>query len=194
MSGTALFVAGAAASGKTTLAAATARRLHAALLDLDVLTGPLVEVLGELSGAGPVPGHPGMARHARTARYDALLETALDNARIGTPTVLVAPFTTERADPQAWKDLAERFRELKVEPRLVWVDCPPQLILTRMRQRGAVRDRYTLAMPEQVRNAAGVAPESPHIRVDATLPIAEQLAQLGLSGPSGGKATCGEAP
>lgn len=192
MSGTALFIAGAPASGKSTLAEAAAERLGAALLDLDVVTGPLTELLGEASGTGIAPEHPWVRRYARTARYATLVETALENARIGTPTVLVAPFTTERAQPHAWEQTAVRFRAHDAEPSLVWVDCPTELVLSRMRRRAAERDRYTLAAPERVLNAPGTAPKSPHIRVDATLPLAEQLTKLGLSGPTGREPTWAE--
>jgi predicted kinase len=191
MSPVALFVSGAPASGKTTLGVAAAKRLSAALLDLDVVTGPLTSLLGEVSGAGAALDHPWMSDHAREARYEALLGTALDTLRVGTPAVLVAPFTAERADPRVWAAAAERVRSVGAEPVLVWVDCPAALILSRMRERDAARDADKLAEPTRVLATRQVPPRSPHVRVDATRPIAEQLAELG---PSGREQACVEAP
>ncbi|WP_243795214.1 AAA family ATPase [Saccharopolyspora gloriosae] len=189
MSPLAVFVSGAPASGKTTLAGALAERLGAALLDLDVVTGPLTTLLGEVSGAGAAPDHPWMREHARGARYESLLGTALDTLRAGTSAVLVAPFTAERADPRRWEATAERVRAVGADPLLVWVDCPPELIVSRMRHRAAARDANKPAEPA----ARTEPPTTPHVRVDATRPIAEQLAELDLCGPSERNPACLEA-
>jgi hypothetical protein len=45
---------------------------------------------------------------------------AAANLRTGRPVVLVAPFSTERADPSAW---ATATRRLEAEPTLVWLHC-----------------------------------------------------------------------
>ncbi len=194
MSPVALFVSGAPASGKTTVGRAAAERMRAALLDLDVVTGPLTVLLGEVSGAGAALDHPWMREHAREARYESLLGTALDTLRAGTPTVLVAPFTTERADPRAWAATADRVRSAAAEPVLAWVDCPPGLLLSRMRERAAERDAGTLADPAKLLDTQSTPPATPHVRVDATRPIAEQLVELDLYCPSGRNQACLEAP
>ncbi|MCA1224879.1 AAA family ATPase [Saccharopolyspora sp. 6M] len=177
MSPLALFVCGAPASGKSTLAGVPPGRWGAALLDLDVLTGPLTALLGEISGS-VTPDSPWMREHARAARYESLLGTALDTVRTGTSAVLVAPFTAERTDPAAWEAVADRFRAAGAEPVLVWVDCPPEVALRRMRARAAARDAAKLADPAQVRAARADPPRTPHVRVDATRPIAAQLTEL----------------
>ncbi|MCX2729548.1 AAA family ATPase [Saccharopolyspora sp. NFXS83] len=193
MSPLAVFVSGAPASGKTTLAGALAERLGAALLDLDVVTGPLTSLLGEVSGAGAALDHPWMREHARGARYESLLATALDSVRVGTSAVLVAPFTAERADPASWTAATERFRAAGADPVLVWMDSPPEVILSRMRGRAAERDADKLADPAKVLAARAAPPITPHVRVDATRPTAEQLAELDRSGLSGRKPACLEA-
>ncbi|GAB2669474.1 hypothetical protein GCM10027271_31830 [Saccharopolyspora gloriosae] len=193
MSPLAVFVSGAPASGKTTLAGALAARLGAALLDLDVVTGPLTSLLGEVSGAGAAPDHPWMREHARGARYESLLATAFDSVRVGTSAVLVAPFTAERADPASWAAATERFRAVDVDPVLVWMDSPPEVVLARMRGRAAERDADKLAAPERVLAARTAPPITPHVKVDATRPIAEQLAELDRRGLSGREPACLEA-
>ena len=57
---TAILIGGAPATGKSTLAAALAPRLGAAVLDLDVATGPLISVVSGLIGAADIA--PAQAR------------------------------------------------------------------------------------------------------------------------------------
>ncbi|MEB3369423.1 AAA family ATPase [Saccharopolyspora mangrovi] len=179
----ALLVSGAPASGKTTLGAAAAEHCSAALLDLDVLTGPMVERLGVALDDPCV----------REARYAALLDTALDTVRIGTSAVLVAPFTAERTDLRLWSATADRIRAAGADPVLVWVDCPPELILERMRGRAAPRDSGTLADPAKLLAARPIEPIGPHVRVDATRPVAAQLAALDRHLRSGREQACAQA-
>src|SRR4051812_36121902 len=95
-------VAGAPAAGKSVLGAALARRIRAALLDQDVLTGPLTDVVAGLVGAPPGDlDDPRVRAATRPATYDALVGTAAGCLGAGVSTVLVAPFTAERADPAA---------------------------------------------------------------------------------------------
>ena len=66
-----------------------------------LLPGPAAPV----AAAEPDRGHragPALARLTREARYEALIGLAAANLRAGRPVVLVAPFSTERADPSAW--------------------------------------------------------------------------------------------
>ena len=97
----AVLVGGPPATGKSTLAATLAPRLGAALLDLDVATGPLTRVVSELAGVHDLDD-PVLAGLTRDARYDTLLGLAAANLRAGRPVVLVAPFSAERAQPSAW--------------------------------------------------------------------------------------------
>src|SRR3954469_10128363 len=102
-------VAGAAAAGKSVLGAAVARHVRAALLDQDVLTGPLTAVVAGLVGAPPGDlDDPRVRAATRTATYQALVATAAGCLGAGVPTVLVAPFTAERADPGAWTWVVDR--------------------------------------------------------------------------------------
>ena len=53
-------------------------------------------------GGGPARlDDPALARLTREARYETLTGLAAANLRTGRPVVLVAPFSTERADPSA---------------------------------------------------------------------------------------------
>ncbi|MEV4645228.1 AAA family ATPase [Saccharopolyspora sp. NPDC049357] len=183
MTPVALLISGEPASGKTTLGAAAAERYSAALLDLDVITGPLTERFGTRLDDPEV----------REARYAALLDTAVDTLRVGTSAVLVAPFTAERTDPRRWSAVAGRLRATGAEPLLVWVDCPPELILTRMRERAASRDSAKLDDPAKLLATRPIEPVAQHVRVDATTPMAEQLAELDRHCPSGREQACAQA-
>jgi hypothetical protein len=73
---------------------------------------------------------PALARLTREARYETLIGLAAGNLRAGRPVVLVAPFSTERADPSAW---ATTTRLLEAEPTLVWLHLPPDELVRRWR-------------------------------------------------------------
>ena len=63
-------------------------------------TAPLTRVISGLTGVHDLDD-PALAGLTRAARYDTLLGLAAANLRVGRPVVLVAPFSTERADPSA---------------------------------------------------------------------------------------------
>jgi hypothetical protein len=77
-------------------------------------TGPLVRVISGLMGVHDLA----LARLTRKASYETLTGLAAANLRAGRPAVLVAPFSTERADPSAW---ATTTRLLEAEPP--WSGC-----------------------------------------------------------------------
>ncbi|SHN43630.1 AAA family ATPase [Cryptosporangium aurantiacum] len=155
----AVLITGPPGAGKSTLGRRVAAALGAALLDLDVLTGPLV-------GAADLDGGA-----LRDARYDALVATAADCLAVGTSAVLVAPFTTERSDPDAYRVLVERFAGAVTT--LVWLTAPADVLAARVAARGASRDAGKhpgFFGPELLR-----APVVPHVPVDATATPANQL-------------------
>ncbi|MGH3179137.1 MAG: AAA family ATPase [Streptosporangiaceae bacterium] len=128
-------IGGPPATGKSTLAAALAPRLGAALLDLDVATGPLTRVVSGL--------------------------------------VLVAPFSTERADPSAW---ATTTRRLEAEPTLVWLHLPPDELVRRLTRRAEARDENKIRDPASLLTSLDLAPPAvPHLPLDASHPPATLL-------------------
>ena len=175
----ALVVTGPPGVGKTTTGRQLARVLGAALLDLDTMTNPLVDVIVRLSGATGEYGDPALAATVRGPRYEALLSAAVDCLSAGTPVVLIAPFTAERSDAEAWRALAERLRAASGNPHLVWLQADRELIAERMRRRGAARDAGQLAHLDQGGALPDMAaPEVPHIAVDARLDPEAQAAAV----------------
>jgi predicted kinase len=171
----ALLISGPPASGKSTLAVAVAARLRAALLDLDMLTEALTAVVAELVGTDDLDD-PALAARTRAARYEAVLATAVHNLRAGIPVVLVAPFTAERADPDAWRAVRNRLRDAGGLPVLVWLRLPADELVRRLQARGADRDRGKLADPGAFATAELLGPPVvEHIAVDATSGVAQQL-------------------
>lgn len=169
-------VAGAPATGKSVLGADLARRVGAAPLDQDVLTGPLTAVVAGLVGAAPGDlDDPRVRAATRTATYEVLVDTAAGCLDAGVSVVLVAPFTAERADPGAWAALESRL----AAPGgvvLVWTTCPPDEVARRLAARGAPRDRRKLAdLDGFLRSGVLDPPAVPHIAVDTSAPAAEQI-------------------
>ena len=165
----AVLVGGPPATGKSTLAAALAPHLGAALLDLDVATGPLTRVVSGLIGV-PDLDDPALAGLTRQARYDTLLGLAQDNLRAGRPVVLVAPFSTERAEPSAW---ATTTRRLAADPTMVWLHLPPEELIRRLTRRALARDENKIRDPASFLTGLDLDPPAiPHLPLDASHPTA----------------------
>jgi predicted kinase len=152
-------VAGAAGSGKSTVAAVVARALPAVLIDIDVTFGPIVPLL---------------ARHSpdvvREAIYEGLVDSAAGAAQAGAHVVIAAPFTRERRDPRAWGELCDRCAEAGAEAVLVWMRVPEATLRERLAARGAERDASKLAnLDEWLRETSPETPPNvPHIELDGT--------------------------
>lgn len=164
----AVLVSGPPATGKSTLAAALAPRMGAAILDLDIATGPLTRIAAERVGVYDLDD-PVLAGLTRAARYDTLLGLADANLRTGRPVVLVAPFSQERADPAAWAATARR---LPGDPALVWLYLPPEELIRRLTRRAEARDEPKIRDPAAFLAGLDLAPPAvPHLPLDATQPI-----------------------
>ncbi|HEY0935388.1 MAG TPA: ATP-binding protein [Trebonia sp.] len=166
----AVLIGGPPATGKSTLAAALAPRLEAALLDLDVATGPLTRVVSGLAGTRDLDD-PELARLTRDARYNTLLDLAGDNLRAGRPVVLVAPFSAERSRPSAW---AATTRRIPAPATMVWLHLPAQELIRRLTGRGAARDENKIRDPASYLAGLDLGPPViPHLALEATRPAAE---------------------
>jgi predicted kinase len=171
----AVLIGGPPATGKTTLATALAPRLEAALLDLDVATGPLTRVVAGLAGTGDLDD-PVLAGLTRAARYDTLLDLAEANLRAGRPVVLVAPFSAERARPAAW---AAATRRLPAPSTMVWLYLPADELVRRLTQRGLARDEGKIRDPASYLTEVDLEPPAvPHLALDATRPVGELVAAV----------------
>lgn len=161
----AILVCGAPGSGKSTVGALIARRMPAALLDLDTATASLTGVIGTLQGTDDLDD-PQLVRLTRAARYETLVSLAEDNLAVGVATVLVAPFTAERRDLRAWEALRTRMERVGARTCMVWLRICAEDVLLRVARRGAPRDVAKLGGDWP----AGLdldPPSVPHLAVDA---------------------------
>jgi predicted kinase len=163
----AVLIGGPPATGKTTLAMALAPHLDAAVLDLDVATGPLTRVVSALAGVYDLDDAV-LAGLTRAARYDTLLGLAEANLMAGRPVVLVAPFSTERALPSAW---AATTRRIPAEATMVWLHLPPGELIRRLTHRGLARDENKIRDPASYLTGLDLEPPAiPHLALDASQP------------------------
>jgi len=164
----AVLIGGPPATGKSTLAMALAPRLDAALLDLDVATGPLTRVVSQLTGVRDLDD-PVLAGLTRAARYETLLELAADNVRAGRPVVLVAPFSLERSLASAWYASTAR---IPAPATMVWLHLAPAELIGRLTTRGLARDEGKLRDPASYLTGLDLEPPViPHLALDAAQPI-----------------------
>ena len=166
----AILIGGAPGTGKSTLAAALAPRLGAAVLDLDVATGPLTAVVCDLVGAVDL-SDPRIARLTRTPRYETLYALAEDNLRAGISVILVAPFTTERS-AEGRAGVTERLAGYVSPPVFVWLHLSDDEMVGRLARRNAVRDRAKTADPSEYLASIGRDPPTgPHVALDGSQPV-----------------------
>ncbi|MFW2513326.1 AAA family ATPase [Demequina sp. SO4-13] len=174
----ALVMTGAPASGKSTTAAELARRMGAALLDQDSMTNPLVDVVAGVLGTSDY-GDPQLAALTREARYACLLRVASDCLRSGVPVIMIAPFTTERHDPDAWDRLASQLAEAGGRVGLVWIRIESALLVDRLVARAAPRDQGKIDdLPRYVASLDLDPPRAPHIEVDGSLSANDQATRI----------------
>jgi|GEM_PF-129345 len=161
-----ILIAGVAGSGKTTLGRLVAHALRLPILDLDELTNPLLDGLGDLI-PGPHWVNSPYAATIRTARYTALLRVASDNVLLGQGAVLVAPFSAELTGGSEWHALEEALAPAVIF--VVHVDGDAALLERRRAERGAARDAFRAA------DAPVATPAVPHLRIEAALSPSQQL-------------------
>jgi predicted kinase len=149
----------------------------AAVLDQDSMTNPLVDVVADVIGAEAY-GDQRIAILTREARYACLLHVARDCLRSGVSVILTAPFTSEREDHAAWSRLEAELKDAGGIPRLVWIRLRPEVIVERLKARGAPRDAGKLSDPDSYMAGLNLEPPRvPHIEVDGSLSALDQ-AQL----------------
>lgn len=164
----ALAITGAPGSGKSSTGRELAALMGAALLDLDTLTNPMVDVVMDALG-GQGYDDARVAPLMRRARYECLIGAAEDSLRAGTSVVMVAPFTAERSDLQAWSTLSGRLEAAGGQPQLVWVQIGPEELAHRLTLRQASRDRSKLDdLDAYISQVDLDPPQVPHLAVDAT--------------------------
>lgn len=175
----AVLLAGAAGSGKTTLASALAAAAGYVLFDLDQVTGALsaaaLALLGESADA--LDRSAGSA--LRAGRYASLADAAAANLSLGHRVILAAPFTAECREAAALAALRTRLAAgspAAADAVLVYLDTPAALRRARLAQRGAARDRAKIAKGDRL--AEPERPKVSHVRVDGALETAAQLGAL----------------
>ncbi|MGO1410408.1 AAA family ATPase [Microbacterium sp.] len=157
-----VLVAGPAGSGKSTLGEALAAELGAALLDLDVVTNPVLDQLQVAGLFGDRHWNDESLRPLlRPARYAALRDTM---AAQTVQAVAVAPWTAELAGGEEWRALVE---SLSGDPVVVWLNAGSELLASRRENRGLDRDAHIVD--------GGASPAVAHIAVDAAAPTVDQV-------------------
>ncbi|MGG1554165.1 AAA family ATPase [Paenibacillus ferrarius] len=143
-----LFFIGPAGAGKTTLAAAWARRYGGAFLDMDTLLRPAAEAIMTLARQDPTDrDSPFYKKHCRDLGYRITMDAALENLKLGLDALVIGPFTRESEDP-LWleRELARIGADTEsVQVRVLFVHLPDEAAYyERIRARGLALDAWKL--------------------------------------------------
>jgi predicted kinase len=164
-----VLVGGLTGSGKTMIATDLARRIGAAYIDKDTVTKVLVDrllvSLGSFSGDRDSEAYRNIAR---AAEYECFVDTMVENALIGTPTIGCAPFLSEFNDPDWREALEARLNGSGVRVTYFWIACDLDVTKDRMLERWAPRDRIKMEIWEEYREFARSieVPGAPVITLD----------------------------
>ena len=163
---------------------ALAPRLDAAVLDLDVATGPLTRVVSELTGVHDLDD-PVLAGLTRDARYDTLLGLAAANLAAAVRWCSSPPLPSNGPVPSAWAATTARLPALAT---MVWLHLAPAELIRRLTERGLARDESKLRDPASYLTGLDLEPPAiPHLALDASQPTAALVSSV-LDHLSGRKA------
>jgi len=181
-----LLIGGLAGCGKSTLAKAIARQTGFAILDKDTLTLPLVESLLVSLGSSANDRESNAYASIRPLEYKCLMDTVVENARLGICTIAVAPFIEEAVDPEWYAAVCDH---TDADVLCVWVRASSEVMNKRLVERGLSRDRNKLdGWQEYLQKVEGIKPLNACVVFDSSEIEAEILAtrwvNSGISGPS----------
>ena len=133
----AVLLAGWPGSGKSTVGRALARRLRAALVDQDTVTGPLVAVVADLVGVHDLDDERLAGPHA-TARYDTVAASPRRTCASAPPSSSWLPFTRSGATCRPGS-ADGRLRAAGGAPLLVWLQLEPAAVVRPVARPGCAR-------------------------------------------------------
>ena len=143
---TLVLVVGVAGVGKSTIGNEVAKRTKSVLIDKDVLTENFTEVL--LSSLSPNRDRNDRQsgfylENVRPLEYEATLNVAEENLKLGNNVVIVAPFISELRKDNWLKEEMTR-RNLKCNVKVIYVNASLDTQQKRLKKRNLSRDEWKL--------------------------------------------------
>ncbi|SHI77904.1 AAA family ATPase [Propionispora hippei] len=143
----AIFLIGAAASGKSTIARKVAERYNFCYLDKDILCNHFTGLLLQAKGYSP-HDRDGCAYYTEVVReieYQTLLNIADDNLRLGRSVILDAPFGAYFSNQDYISQLKQHCNWEKVKPIVLQITIDYSVLKKRMQLRALERDVWKFA-------------------------------------------------
>jgi predicted kinase len=169
-----IIVCGSPGAGKSTYARQLAKKMNAALIDIDTATERLVKLALSLSGHNSDDrDSPYFKAHFRAPIYEQMFDIAKENA-VHTNVVLAGPFTKEMRDV-SWPAALEKRVNAPVE--IHYLFCDPDIRKERMRRRANPRDNGKFEAWKQVNAYYGAEapPVFKHTFIDNSIDRKEDI-------------------
>ncbi|MCC3380462.1 AAA family ATPase [Paenibacillus farraposensis] len=147
MQPTAIFLIGAASSGKSTIGKLLATEYQFTYLDKDIICNKLTGLLLESKGYSPHErdGNTFYSDTIMPLEYQTLLDVANDNLQLGRSVVLDAPFLSYFSNKDYIRELKEKYDWHHIRPLVLQVDVDFDILKERMKARGLERDEWKFA-------------------------------------------------
>jgi hypothetical protein len=157
-------VTGAPAAGKSTYGRQLASIQHAAFLDIDTTSEPVVQAALRAMNLNPDDrDSPFFKQTFRSPIYESLFAVAEENLS-HTSVVIVGPFTSEKLNA-GW--LAELQLRFKVHIEIHYIHCSETQLKQNMTRRANARDTYKLLnWDNYIKSYNMQLPLYPHLRVE----------------------------
>lgn len=147
MQPTAIFLIGAAGSGKSTVGKLIASKYHFCYLDKDIVCNKFTGLLLESKGFSPYErdGNAFYGDVVMPLEYETLMDIANDNLRLGRSVVLDAPFLGYFSQTGYIRMLKEKYDWQHVKPLVLQVTVALPVLKERMKARALERDHWKFA-------------------------------------------------
>lgn len=180
----AIFLIGAAGSGKSTVGKFLSSKLHYCYLDKDIVANRFTGELLMSKGYEPTARDQCefYKKEVMDIEYDTLLHIACENLKLGNSVILDAPFLSYFSDENYINQVKQRFNCSQMECYILEVFVPAEVLKQRILERNNARDTWKLdnwdTFIESVNQKRCLWKDVSYIRYDNSTPEIDEYTLL----------------